>query len=85
MRHGTDRGRVAEQLDVRRGGTERVIADDACYRFAAELAITRGIHMLVEAAAGNVAAAFKILEHFVFRDVQDFDFDVFAKIRAIHQ
>ncbi|MNC41571.1 hypothetical protein D3C75_903440 [compost metagenome] len=49
------------------------------------MAITRGVYMLVDTAAGNVGSIFEVVEQVLFSDMQDFKLDVLPEVRAVDQ
>ncbi|MCY1432957.1 hypothetical protein D9M71_489750 [compost metagenome] len=85
MGHGTDGGHVAQQLHVRGRRAEGIVADHRRHRLSAELAEAGGVHVFVETAAGDVTGVLKVVEQLLFGHMQYIEFDVLAKIRAVHQ
>ena len=85
MGHRPDAGDITEQLDVRGRRPEGVVTNHRSNRFAAELTVTGGVHMLVQAAAGDITGIVEVFEQLILGDVQHIQFDVLAKVRTVHQ
>ena len=54
-------------------------------RLSPELAITCGVNMFVDTAAGNVRSIVEIVEQVLFTRMQDFKLDVLPEVRAVDQ
>ncbi|MNN71619.1 hypothetical protein D3C81_1875720 [compost metagenome] len=85
MGHGANGGHVTQQLDIRGRGAEVVVANHGRNRLSPELAVTCGVNMFVDTAAGNVRSIFEVVQQVLFTGMQDFELDVFPEVRAVDQ
>ena len=84
MGHRSDRRHILQQLHVGCGRGKGVVANNRADRFATELAIFRGIDVLVEAGLGNVRRKFEVFQQLGLGGVEDIHLDVLAEVGAVH-